>query len=266
MGLPRQVRLSLLGVASVATLGWAVLRPDLMYVERIEFVGNVRATDAELRHLSDLRNGVTIWDVDLATLSERVQRHPWVAEVTAERHLPGSVVVKVQEHAPVALLAFGDRLLYVDEQGRPFLEARSDDLNHPIISGIDPALEGLHPELPRLALRDALWLLQELDARAILPLDHVSEIRFHRTRGFVLQTAGSVRGGATAEVLIGLGDYERQLRHLAALVDRGVDLTRPLHVDVAPESVAIVRPRDGVGPAASLVPPGASVTPPARPG
>jgi hypothetical protein len=243
MGLSRQVRLSLLGAAAVAALGWAVLRPDEMYVERIDFQGNERATDAELRHLSDLRNGVTIWEVDLPTLSERVQRHPWVASVVAERRMPGTIVVKVQEHEPAALLAFGQRLYYVDETGGPFLEARSDDLDHPVISGIDAALEQLHPRLPGLVLHDALWLLHELDARAILPHERVSEISFHRTRGFVVQAAGSVAGGPTAEVLIGLGDYERQLRHLAALVERGVDFTRPLHIDVAPETVAIVRPR-----------------------
>lgn len=263
MGLSRQVILSLVGVASVAALTWAVLRPDEMYVERIEFVGHQRATAAELRHLSDLRNGVTIWEVDLPTLSERVQRHPWVASVVAERRMPGTIVVRVEEHQPAALLAFNQRLFYVDEQGGPFLEARSDDLDHPVISGITAELEALHPDLPHLVLHDALWLLRELDARNILPRENISEIRFHRTRGFVVQAAGSVAGSPTAEVLIGLGDYERQLSHLAALVNGRVDLTQPLHVDVAPESVAIVRPRgpSSLGPFVGGLPAAADAPP-----
>lgn len=244
MGLPLGLRVVALGAVLFGALAAVVVRPDLMVVERIEWVGNSRATPAELRHLADLRNGTTIWSVDLGDLAARIQRHPWVDSVSAERRFPGTVVVRVVEHHPVAILAWGPELFYVDDLGRPFLRADSSSLDHPFITGLTPELEALHPELPRLVLRDAVWLLGSLDSRGLLPASQVSEVAFHRTRGFTVQTSGAGGDHRTARVLFGFDDYERQLNHLASLLDRGVDLTRPLHVDVAPATVAIVRPMD----------------------
>lgn len=250
MGFPRQVRLSLLVAALMAVMGWLVVRPEQMYVERIEFVGNQRATAAELRHLADVRNGVRLWEVDLRSLTAGVSRHPWVSSVEAERRFPGTVVVRVTEHEPVAMLAVGADLFYVDAAGTPFLHAQADDLDHPVIVGLDPDFISRDARLPGLILHDALWLLDQLDARDLIPRARVSELRFQPTRGFTLQTAGALPGHATAEVLFGLGDYTRQLDHLGGLLDRDIDLSQPLHIDLAPEKVAIVRPRGPLRPGA----------------
>lgn len=242
-----RVRSILLALAAVPAILFVIVRPDQFYVERVEFVGNHHATAAELRHLSDLRNGTSLWSADLAAVSAGVQRHPWVQSVEVERRLPNRIVVTVHEHEPIALLAFTDGLYYVDQEGTPFLRATSEDLDHPLITGVDGTLEKSHPALPRLAIRDALWILTQLDSHKVIPFGQVSEIRFERTRGWTIQTAGGTSKHPTAEVLFGFGDYDKQIARLAALIGRGVDLTQPLHVDVAPERVAIVRPLDKPG-------------------
>lgn len=254
MGIPRQVFLSLLVATALVAMGWLVVRPDDMFVERLEFVGNVRATWSELRHLSEVRNGSRLWEVDLPTVTGGVSRHPWVAAVRTERRFPSTLVVHVEEHTPVAMLALGEEMFYVDASGRAFLRVQSDDLDHPVITGIEPQFAEHDERLPGLVLHDALWLLEQLDTRNLIPRSRVSELRFHRSRGFTLQTAGSTQGHPTAEILFGVGDYERQLQHLGALLVRNVDLTLPLHVDLAPERVAIVRPRDGFGPPGTAAP------------
>jgi hypothetical protein len=235
-------RLAVLIGAAILAMVWLVVRPEHLYVQRIEFSGNVRATVPELRHLADLRNGTTIWGVDPQDLSEKVHRHPWVSSVRVERRLSGTVLVRVTEHEPVALLAFEDGVYYLDATGRPFLRAHSGDLDYPVLTGLDAELERAHPDLPRWVLHDALWLIRELNDRDLIRREQVSEVSFHRARGYAVHTTGSMPGHPTAQVLFGLGDYERQLVHLAALLDKGVDLSQPLHVDVAPQRVAIVRP------------------------
>lgn len=244
MNVTAGLRAVVLGFVVTGLLAWALVRPDLMVVERVTFEGYQRATPAQLRHLSDLRNGTTIWEVDLGDLASRLQRHPWVASVVARRRLPGTVAVEVVEHEPAVLLAWSSELFYVDAQGRPFLRADSSDLDYPVVTGIGPELQARHPQLPRLALADASWLVAQLDERGLIPAASISEIAFHASRGFTVQLSGSGPDRRTAEVLFGFGDYERQLEHLASLLDRGVDLTSPLHVDVAPPTVAIVRPLD----------------------
>lgn len=238
------VRLASLAVVTLLVLGWAIVRPELLYVERVAFEGVVRSTEAELRHLADIRNGTTIWGVDTQAVSDGVLRHPWVAGVQTERELPNRVIVRVTEYEPEALVAFDGGLFYVDGAGTPFLRAHSDELDFPVVTGITSELEEVHPKIPRLAVRDALYLIRELDRRKLVSRDSLSEIYFHPTRGFTVRTTGAMAGRSSARVLIALGDYERQLRRLAALVDAGVDLSQPLHVDLGPKKVAIVRPLD----------------------
>ncbi len=224
-------------VLSVAAFG--LVRPERLYVSKVEFEGHARAHEAELRHLSGVRNGATIWEVDVADVSASVLLHPWVSKVTTTRRLDGTVHVAVQEHDPVALLSHGGQLYYLDAGGRPFMRALTDDLDHPIISGLGPELEQVNPELPDLVVNDALWLMEQMHERGLVDRQQISEVRFSRTRGFTVQLAGSQ---PAARVLFGFGSYERQLDHLASLLHRGVDLSEPLHVDVAPRTVAIVRP------------------------
>lgn len=228
-------------VCASLLLGLAV-RPDRLYVERVEFEGASRASEAELRHLASLQNGSTIWSVDLERVAAGVATHPWVRAASARRRFPNAVVVEVEEHAPEAVLAYQGGLFYVDERGTPFLRAHTNDLDHPVITGVDPALAERHPDLPALVVRDALWLLNELDARSLLVRAQVSEIAFHPTHGFRIRTTGGSPAQPATEVLFALGGYERQLGRLTALLDRGVDLAQSLHVDLGPARVAIVRP------------------------
>lgn len=212
------------------------LRPDQRLVEHVVFEGAHRATPVALRHLVDIRNGTTLLGVDLERAEQGAAEHPWVRSATATRRLPDTVVIEVDEHEPVALL-HRDDLYYVDRAGAVFLRARSDDLDYPVITGMDDALERAHPDLPKLVVRDALWLLDELDTRGLASRDAVSEVAFARSRGFTLHL------GSGAELRFGLEGLDRQVGRLARLEAEGVRLDRPVVVDLAPEQVAIVRPK-----------------------
>lgn len=236
------LRTSIALLVALVAIVLLVVRPDQMVVERVEVRGQTRATEAQVRHLADVRNGAPLWSVDLDAVSAGVVQHPWVARVEASRRLPGTIVVEVQEFEPVALLAYGGRLLYVDASGLPFLEADSSDLDHPAITGISPSLEAAHPALPRLVIRDALSLLDRLDATGLVERSRVSEVRFHRERGFTVVLSATQPGRPGAEILFDLSDHERQLDRLAVLAREGVDLSEPVRVDVAPRRVAIVQP------------------------
>ena len=220
------------------------VRPGAWYVQRVSFEGMDRSSVAELRHLADLPNGTRMGEVDEAAVEEGLLQHPWVESVEVSTHWPDVVRVVVHEHVPVALVATSSGLFYVDASAGPFLAARSDDLDYPVVTGIDQELIDAHSGLPRVVLRDALYLLDELDGRDLLSREDVSEIRFSQSRGFSVFTADAVRGRAPSELLFGVADYERQLDRLERLKADGVDLATPTHVDVAPEKVAIVRSLD----------------------
>lgn len=224
-------------LALTPIVAFVVARPDCMLVERVVFEGRARAGEAALRHLADIPNGTTIWTVDLEAAARGVERHPWVRRARAVREWPDRVVVEIEEYEPVALLHY-DRTYYVDRDGTPFLADATGDLDYPSITGIGPDLERAHPDLPRLAVRDALRLIDALDARGLLTRDRISEVAFSRTRGFTVHGPG-------ARFAFGVDDLERKLDRLERLVAEGqVDPSAPLMVDLAPETVAIVRPLD----------------------
>lgn len=217
----------------------AVSRPDRWFVEHVEFQGNLRATEAELRHLVSVQNGTSVWGVDVDAAALGVERHPWVKQARAWRRWPDSLVVQVEEYRPVAIVDLGVEaggLHYVDANGSLFLAAHGEELDHPLIRGIQPSLGAGHPDIPRLALRDALHLLAILDEKALVLRDRVSSLDFSTTRGFTVH----LRSGA--RVLFGLDDYDRQVQRLGVLIEQGVDLRQPMYVDLAPASLAIVRP------------------------
>ncbi len=234
-------------IGLVGALG--VARPDLMLVEHVAFEGQSESSRAELRHLSDIRSGDRIWEVDVDQVARGVERHPWVRRAHVHRQFPDTVVVRVEEHVPVALLHYESRdadgsdgrLYYVAEDGSVFLTASGADLDYPSLTGISPSLEARHPGLPRLVVRDALHLLQTLDARDVVSRDQISEVAFRETRGFTVHVG-------QARIVFALTDVPEQVRRLAALLDSGtVDLDQPLHVDLGPKTVAIVRPLDPAG-------------------
>lgn len=233
---------SLLSTTTLVVGGGLLLRPDLWVVEHIVFEGVERAGPKGLRHLADLRNGTTIWAVQPDVVARGVQRHPWVRNAAARFQWPDTVVVTVEEHVPVALLASGP-MHYVDAEGVPFAPASTDDLDYPVLTGISPDLAELQPEVPRKAIRSALDLLASLEATGVVPMERVAEVHFSATRGFTVQVSGGSR------ILFDLEGFDAQSERLVQLVQSGVDPLEPLHIDLVPRSVAIVRPLDAPSPA-----------------
>lgn len=219
--------------ASIAAVG--LLRPDLWVVERVVIEGQDRAGVAGLRHLADIPNGTTVWAVDIDAAASGLRQHPWVRDVEAQFEWPATVRLTVAEHQPAALLA-GSSMQYVSDEGVVVAPASTDDLDYPVITGISQDLGDRHPDLPGRVVRSALELVDVLEDSGVLASQRIAEVNFSETRGFAVYVDDGPR------ILFALEDFDRQARRLVQLVDRGVDLGQPLHIDLAPATVAIVRP------------------------
>ena len=237
---PSAMWIAAVGLAALAGVGTWFASPRALLIQEVRFEGNQRATVAELRHLAAIPNGTTHLGVSEEAVADSVSRHPWVRDAWLRRTWHG-VVVMVEEHRPVALAQLGDGLLYVDSDGSPFLTARSDDLDYPVIAGLDDALVASHPDLPRHVLALAVALLDAADTRALITHDAVSEVVFSPTRGFTVHTRSGAR------ILFGLDGHSQQLDRLSRVIAHGVDLDTPTLVDLAPEQVAIVRSLSPLG-------------------
>lgn len=229
-------------LAGLVALAFGLSRPDVLVVERFVFTGQARAGEPALRHLADVRNGARLWSVDPAVVSSRIQRHPWVERVQTTRRLDGTIAVDIEEHEPAALLLWDGRILVVDDGGWPFLEADGTVLDLPILVGLGSDVEARDPRIPRLVIRDALWLLDRLDEENLLPRHAISDIAFEWHRGFTVRTTTLAADRPPSTILFGFLDYGRQIRRFAKLVDQGLDWRTGVYVDLAPEKVAVVKP------------------------
>ena len=215
------------------TGGAALFRPDLAVIKDVRFAGNIRATPASLRHLADLPNGTSRWFVDTDSVASAVARHPWVRQADVSLDWRGVVNVDVKEYEPAALVRYGEGLYYTDELGSLFLRARSNDLDYPILTGLDAPALSAHPDLPKLAIRDGLWLLRTLSERDIVPQSDIAGLHFSSTTGFRVQLDG-------ARLEFGLEDLPGRVDRLVTLLARGVDLESPIVVDLGPSRSAVV--------------------------
>lgn len=205
-------------------------------IQTVEISGNVVASKAAIRHLADLRTGTPLLTADLGRVVRGVNQHPWVRKAEARRIFPSTVQIVVEEHDTALLLAL-DSLWTVDSAGVVFARARSDDLDHPVLTGLDAALVGAHPEVARVALRDALAILRAGEGHPLADPRQVSELRLNRRAGFTVV----LRDGS--ELFFGFGSPEERLDRLDRLVAAGLRLDEgPLRIDLDDPELALVRP------------------------
>ncbi len=233
----------MLGIAGLVGAWW--LRPDLWMVEHVEFEGAVNASTAELRHLVDLRNGTPMWRVDLERMARAARTHPWVEEASVHLSWPSTVRVALREHRAVALLEREGEVRVVGASGEAFLDLgrwpEGRDLQLPRILGVSADFEQRHPQLGKAAVRRALDLVEVLSSSGQVARDQIDEVVFSPSHGLRVRTPG-------VELAFGFAEPSSRLKRLDALVSSGLDLHAPTLVDLAPPTVAILRPRESLTP------------------
>jgi cell division protein FtsQ len=238
---------------------WATASP-MFTLREFRFTGLSHATEAELIRRSGLALGDNLFRADLPRAARAIESHPWIAAALIERRLPGTLLIRVEEHRPAALVQAGG-IYVLDDEGRLFKKAAPEDgLDVPILTGLSrdaweeralPATGGAQraehwksrrPEL-QLRLLSALHLLDAWRA-ANLSTSALSEVRLEEDSGFTLFAYDS---GALQEIRLGARDLPLKLRRLAqvraALARRGeraarIDLDNPARPDQAAATLA----------------------------
>ena len=204
-------------------------------VTEVRFQGRIQASEAHLRHLTDIRMGTHMFQTDLNRAVHGVERHPWVESASARRRFPGTVEITIREHTPDLLVAL-DTLWVADAHGHVFKRADPDQLDHPVLTGMDPELMRTHPELGRRIVRGAFDVISALRDDTSIEMAQLSEIHFDAHRGFTLV----LRNGS--RVVLGFEGPAERLDRLAQMVTHGLDLTQPQAVDLDIDTVAVATP------------------------
>ena len=178
-------------------------------VTGIEVENNRRLSREELVALSGVKPGESLFKLDLGAIGRKIEENPWVATAQVSRVFPHEVLISVSERAPKAIVNLG-YLYYVDEGGTVFkLLDPDDNLDYPVITGIDRRFLLENPATARRELQDALRLIDDLAQRRRFNLSDASEVHIEPTGGIDLYT---YVGGVS--IRMGYGDFTTKLDHL----------------------------------------------------
>ena len=202
--LARRAALLLL-LATLASAPWwgrlALARMSFFAVKRVEVVGARYLPPSQVLARLRLDTTASVWD-DHSDLVRRLERHPQVLRAEIGRKLPRTLVVRVTERRPIALVASREGFRPVDEEGR--------------VLPVDPTRTDV--DLPILASRDSGLLAVLARVRAVHPamFAALSEVRRAGPGEIVLQMA-TVPVRAMADV---------SAERLAELIPVEADLSR----------------------------------------
>lgn len=156
-------------------------RLDFFHLRHVEIVGARYVEPADVLARMRVDTNFSVWDAtdDLRT---RILSHALVKDVVIERKLPGTLVVRIVEHSPVALVPGDSGLRAFDERGVALpIDPSSAEVDVPVVSSPDSAtlrlLGAVRTQAPGLyrrlseVRRDApgelLFILDSMPVRAL---------------------------------------------------------------------------------------------------
>jgi len=199
---------------------------ELMLINSIRVEGNKHLSDEEVIALLRLGQRESMLRISSRELSERVLQSPWIRDVAIRKELPHTLIVKVREAEPLALLKKKGRLYIVGRSG-DILEELSQTIAFLPVIRMDSGRKDL--------LREALKVAAIVREEGFFSDDEV-EIVARKPEDMRL-----VVGGLT--IMVGKGDYRKKLMRLVQLEDEIVRRGIPAgYVDLRFSRRVIVRP------------------------
>jgi cell division protein FtsQ len=196
-------------VLAAASLRDFVLENQYFSVREIQVRGADKVSGNEIVTIAGLRQGMSIWKVELDRIEKKIAKHPWVRRVLVRREFPSRIIIDVEERTPKAIVAVR-KLYYVDSDGAVFKEvAPGENVKFPLLTGLraedvmaaDPAV--------RRRIRDAMRLAELMAQRS----HSLSEIHFDALDRLVVYTTSY-----PVALHMGWGDWDEKLDRMERLL------------------------------------------------
>jgi cell division protein FtsQ len=189
--LPAAAGLAVFLAAAAALAGassWFARSP-LFSLREIEMEPCAHVTKEDVRSAVGGAGDRNLFSLSPAAAGKRLQQHPWVRSVWLRKAYPDTLVVRVEERVPLAMVNF-DALYYVDGEGKVFKRvAPCDSKSYPILTGFSRAeLAGGDPVAAE-NLGRTLSFLRRLEEGSLRR--NISELHFEPQEGYTVVTRDS---------------------------------------------------------------------------
>jgi cell division protein FtsQ len=224
-------------------VAWAARRHVLtsarFAIAAVDVSGSERRPAEAVAAESGLVVGSNVFAADLDTARAKILEDPWIADATLARRLPGTVLVRVTERKPAAMVALGDTFL-ASPDGEPFKKLEpGDPIDLPLVTGLRPENLVDDREGAMRTIRRAIDLAAEFEHGGLARRAPLEEVHVGADGSFVL-----VVGRAAVELVLGGPPFRRKLdqaaRVLAELERRGAKADAiMLDNDTRPDRVVV---------------------------
>ena len=108
-------------------------------VKEIVVSGNYHLDKKDILSALKIKKGESLLRLDFKDIGEGLKQNAWIKNVALRKQFPGTVVIKVKEAVPKALLSLKKRLYLIDEDGRMLERIKGETTPFlPVIKDIDP--------------------------------------------------------------------------------------------------------------------------------
>lgn len=116
-GMWRSAFLALLAVGVVGVAAWLVFFSSVLGVREVQVAGNLAVPAQQIRQVAGVAEGRPLAGVDVAEVENRIRGIRQVESVVVSRGWPGTLVVRIVEREPVAVVPAGGKFALVDRHG-----------------------------------------------------------------------------------------------------------------------------------------------------
>jgi len=126
-GRPRTIAVVAIPALLAVLFATATYTP-LFHLRDVRVEGEHEVSRDRVLALAGVGPGTNVFHLDAGAIERALVTDPWIASATVERHLPGDVVIRIQERAPVARSAVGSTMVALAGDGVVLPDAPTDDL------------------------------------------------------------------------------------------------------------------------------------------
>lgn len=160
--LPAMVGLVVVGaVGGTAWAGYRFVTTSPRFaITAIEVHGNHHVDPDQVRAALPIAVGDNVFAANVDSLTRGLTSNPWIADASAHRILPHTLVIDIREHEAAAVAELGG-LYLVDASGHPFKRVADDGVGAglPIVTGLDRAAYLADPAATARTIASALGAL-----------------------------------------------------------------------------------------------------------
>lgn len=162
---------------SFVLLYYYLLSSPYMKLKQVKMEGVDSNIRQELIETCGLNPDLSLLELNLNELREKMENHPWIRSAKLIRRFPHTLIVRAQKESPSALVLM-EKVSYMNHWGEVFTQVEEwEDMDFPVITGVS----GKDPKALKEKLEMASLILKVLEPETGLwSLNELSEIHVNR--------------------------------------------------------------------------------------